>query len=308
MARRLAALDIGTNTVHVLVADAVAGGLDDVAHYVEMPEVGRWVERDGRVGREGTHAVHVALDRVIRQARAHGYEHLVAGATEALRRAADRDQVLAGASAALGVPVRLIPEAREAELSFLGAALRHAVPGDWLLADIGGGSTELVPARDEHMLGWVSLPVGSGIGRRFLSDPPSGAERSALRESVAAVLARGPDRGPEELVVTGGTAGNLPLVLSATAPPLVIDSGRLDEATIRLDDGPAQAVAAATGLSEARIRALRGGVEILRLLLDRHHLPAFSVSYEGLRHGMLREYLRVGDGWWRETSGDTGAR
>lgn len=305
MAKRLAALDIGSNTVHVLVADATSERLEDVAHYVEMPEVGRRVERDGRVGPDGTRDVLAALEIVMDKARAHGFEHVVAGATAALRRASDRDEVLASASAALGVPVQLISEAREAQLSFLGAALRHAIPGAWLLADIGGGSTELVPARGERMLGLVSLPVGSGIAGRYLSDPPSARELSALRESVSEVLGRGPNFSPDEFVVTGGTAGNLPPVLSAEAPPQVIDRARLDLAGTRLDAEPARMVAAATGLSEARVRALRGGVEILRLLLDRYRLAGFSVSYEGLRHGMLREYLRAGDGWWRDTSGSS---
>src|SRR5205814_8480780 len=85
---RLAALDIGSNTIHVLVADVVRGKLVDVAHFVEMPELGVQVARTGATGTHGAGALR-ALRRVIAEARKHGYEELVACGTEALRQASD---------------------------------------------------------------------------------------------------------------------------------------------------------------------------------------------------------------------------
>lgn len=300
MSRRLAAVDIGSNTVHVLVADAAAGRLTDVAYYVEMPGLGPEVARAGRIGAAKTREAMDDLRAVLTKAARHGYEHLVAGATEAVRRAADAEPFLRRASDVAGVPVRLISPELEARLSFDGVASRHAARRTWLMGDLGGGSTELVVARGREMAAWVSLPLGSGgIPAGRLSDPPRPGERAALRAAALPLVRSAPRCEPQRLVMTGGTASNLPLVLSAAHPPSLLSIAALLTAGERLDSAPASQVAASTGLSEARVRALRGGVEILLLLLDFYGLDQVHVSHEGLRHGMLLAYLDRGDQWWR---------
>jgi len=289
---RLTAVDVGSNTVHALVADARDGRLEDVDHFVEMPELGAQVDRDGRIGPAKTAEAIAALRSVLDRAAAHRPERLVAGATAAVRRAADREEILAAASAATGVPVRLIGERREAELSFLGVASRDGSPRPWLMGDMGGASTELVAAEGTRMLRWVSLHAGSGaLAARHLSDPPRPGEREALR---AAALPEA-----DRLVMTGGTAQNLPVVVSPEHPPRVLDRGALATASERLDAGPADEVAGRVGLPAARVRALRGGVELLLLLLDRCGLDRLHVSDAGLRHGMLLAWLERGEDWWR---------
>src|ERR1700693_4323203 len=98
---RLAAVDIGSNTVHALVCDVVRGRLVDVAHYVEMPELGAKVARTGTIGTRARPAIR-ALRSVIARARTHGYELLIAGATEAVRIASDRDAFVREAGEAIG--------------------------------------------------------------------------------------------------------------------------------------------------------------------------------------------------------------
>src|SRR5437868_4618352 len=115
---RLAAVDIGSNTVHSLVADVLEDGkLRDVAHYVEMPELGAAVARAGELGPQKRREALNALKSVVRRAAEHHYEHLVAGATAAVRNARDGAQLLAEASQAIGVPVHLISDELEADLS-----------------------------------------------------------------------------------------------------------------------------------------------------------------------------------------------
>jgi exopolyphosphatase / guanosine-5'-triphosphate,3'-diphosphate pyrophosphatase len=300
MSRRLAAVDVGSNTVHSLVADVDGGRLVDVDHFEEMPELGAEVGRTGRIGPAKTAEAIAALDRVLAPARALGYEHLVAGATAAVRRAADRDEFLARAAAAIGVPVRLIGEQREAEVSFLGVASRHAAEHGWLMGDMGGGSTELVVAEGMRALRWTSLPVGSGgLASRYLSDPPSPQEREALRSAAAVELRATPAWSAEKLVMTGGTASHLPSILSREQPPAELSADALGTAIDRLAAGPAAELAPRYGLPVARIRALRAGAELLLLLLDRYHLDRFHVSYAGLRQGMILAYVENGEDWWR---------
>ena len=298
--RRLAAVDIGSNTVHALVADAEDGELRDVDHFLEMPELGPEVDRTGRIGPAKTAETLQALESVLARAREFGYEHLVAGATAAVRRAADREQFIAEACRVADVPVRLIGEEREAELSFSGVASRHASKQGWLMGDMGGGSTELVVARGRRILRWMSLPLGSGsYAARYLSDPPRPGEREALRTAAMTQLHNAPEFDAHKLVMTGGTADNLPLVLSRQSPPAILSTSALLEATGRLDAAPASEVADRVALPEARVRALRGGVELLLLLLDFYGLDQFSVSDAGLRQGMLLAWLERGEDWWQ---------
>ncbi|HEY7199045.1 MAG TPA: hypothetical protein VIC57_02480 [Candidatus Dormibacteraeota bacterium] len=298
--RRLAAVDVGSNTVHALVADIHDRRLDDVDHFVAMPELGAEVDRTGRIGPAKSEEAIAALREVLAPARALGFEHVVAGATAAVRRAEDRDEFLARASAAIGVPVRLIGEEREADLSFLGVATRHAARQGWLMGDMGGGSTELVVAEGTRALRWASLRVGSGgLASRHLSDPPKPGEREHLRADAMSEVRRAPECDAQKLVVTGGTASNLPLVLSSKNPPLVLTTAALLQAAERLDAAPAAQLAGRFDLPEARIRALRGGVELLLLLLDFYGLDRFHVSHAGLRQGMIQAYLEHGEDWWR---------
>jgi exopolyphosphatase/guanosine-5'-triphosphate,3'-diphosphate pyrophosphatase len=300
MTRRLAAVDVGSNTVHALVADLDDGRLTDVGHFSQMPELGAEVDRTGRIGPAKAAEAIAALETVLAPARKLGYEHLVAGATAAVRRAADRDEFLDRASAAIGVPVRLLGEQREAELSFLGVAAVHATEHGWLMGDMGGGSTELVVAEGMRALRWTSLPVGSGgLASRYLSDPPSPEERETLRAAAAAALGGAPECDAEKLVMTGGTATNLPDVISRDQPPAVLTNGALRTAIDRLDAGPAAVLAPRYRLAEGRVRALRAGAELLLLLLDRYRLDRFHVSYSGLRQGMILAHVERGHDWWR---------
>jgi exopolyphosphatase/guanosine-5'-triphosphate,3'-diphosphate pyrophosphatase len=295
----LAAVDVGSNTVHSLVADLEDGRLADVAHYVEMPQLSVEVARTGRIGPAKQEEAIAALRSVVDRAREHGCEGLVAGATAAVRNAADREEFLAAATAAIDTPVRLIGERREAELSFAGVASRHASDREWLMADIGGGSTEVVVGKGRTLERWISLPLGSGtLAEQYLADPPQPAERRALRQAALRVLAGAPESDAEKLVVTGGTASNLPLVLSSQHPPELLDTEALLEAERRLDGHRAARVAEQTGLPEARVRALRAGVEILLLLLDFYGLGHLHVSHEGIRHGMLLAFAERPERWW----------
>ena len=296
--RRLAAADIGSNTVHALVADWDGDALVDVASHVEMPSLGEVVARTGRAG-AALDRVVAAFARVVAAARADGADLVAAGATEAVRRAADGDRLLEAASAAAGLPVRLLTEEAEGRLSFLGAAQRHAVAAEWLLCDIGGGSTELVTGRGRRAEAVVSLPLGSGVlAARHLSDPPAPGERERVRREALEALAGGPDGEAERLVATGGTAANLPRLLGAPAGE-AIGVRALLEAAGRLDAGPAARVARARGLPAARVRAMRAGVEILLAVADWAGVDRVVPTHAGLRHGMLAAYLERGEDWWR---------
>src|ERR1700756_2549816 len=297
---RLAAVDIGSNTVHILVADVVRGKLVDVAHYVEMPELGAQVAKRGAIGSKARVALR-ALRKVVAEARTHHYDHLIACATEAVREAKDGPAFVKQASEAIGAPVRIISGKKEAQLSFVGAASRHAIRREWAVVDMGGGSTEIVIAEGHRMLRSASLPIGSGVlAATYLTDPPKPEERAKLRRAALRELAGAPDGDVERLVATGGTASNLPSILARRNPPAVLTTQDLLTCERRLDGKRARHLATQFSLPASRIKALRAGVEALLLLLDWYGLALLHVSHEGLRHGMQIAYLEHGEDWWRD--------
>jgi exopolyphosphatase/guanosine-5'-triphosphate,3'-diphosphate pyrophosphatase len=296
---RLAAVDIGSNTVHALVADVVRGKLEDVGHYVEMPELGVQVARMGVIGSRAKPALR-SLQVVVDQARKHGFDHLVAGATQAVRQASDGPAFVRQASVVVGVPVRIISARREAVLSFRGVASRHSAKREWAMLDLGGASTEVVIANGHEILRSAILPIGSGVlAGTYLSDPPRPDERARLRKAAMRELAHAPDADVERLVATGGTASNLPLVLNRHNPPTVLTTADLLACEARLDGEKAAQVGHSSGLPVNRIKAMRGGVEALLLFLDWFGLAVLHISHEGLRHGMLLAYLEQGEDWWK---------
>lgn len=296
---RVAAVDIGSNTVHALVADVVRGRLEEVVHYVEMPELGAQVAKTGFIGDRAKTAIR-ALRSVVGQARSHHFEVLIAGATQAVRQASDGAEFAQAAGEAIGVPVQVISAQREAKLSFLGVASRHAIRREWAMVDLGGGSTEVVIARGREMLRSTSLPIGSGVlASTYLSDPPKPEERARMRKAALRELAHAPDGEIERLVGTGGTASNLPLVLTPRNPPLVLKTADLLTCDARLDAGKAADVATRLGLPANRVKAMRAGIEALLLCLDWYGLAVLHISHEGIRQGMLLAYLEKGNDWWR---------
>ncbi len=296
---RLAAVDIGSNTVHVLVADVVRGRLVDVAHYVEMPELGAQVARTGAIGPRAKAAIR-ALRAVVARARTHGYELLIAGATEAVRQASDRDAFAREAGEAIGATLHIIPPDREAELSFLGVASSNAGRREWVMVDLGGASTEIVIGDNRKMIRSATLAIGSGVlASTYFSDPPKPEERARMRKAALRELAHAPDADVERLVATGGTASNLPSVLAKRNPPSVLTTADLLTCESRLDGGRASEVAKKVQLPANRVKAMRAGVEELLLLLDWYGLALLHISHEGLRQGMLLSYLERGDDWWR---------
>jgi exopolyphosphatase/guanosine-5'-triphosphate,3'-diphosphate pyrophosphatase len=264
-----------------------------------MPELGAQVARTGAIGARGKPAIR-ALRAVVAKARTHGFELLIAGATEAVRQASDREEFVRQAGEAIGTPVHVISADREAELSFLGVASRHAARREWAMVDLGGASTEVVIGNSSKMVRWATLPIGSGVlSSTYFSDPPKPEERARLRKAALRELTNAPDGEVERLVATGGTASNLPQVLAKRNPPAVLTTADLLTCESRLDGGPAAMVAEKVQLPPNRVKAMRAGVEVLLLLLDWYGLAVLQVSHQGLRHGMLLAYLERGDDWWR---------
>lgn len=180
---RVAALDLGTNTTRLLVADVTDGHVEEVARRTTITRLGEGVEDGRRLLPAALARVHETLAAYRGEAERLRAERALLVATSAVRDAENGEAFLAEIERAYGFPTRLVEGREEAELAFRGVASGGLVDRPTLVLDVGGGSTELVVGGPHGVDEVVSLQLGSVRStERFLhSDPPTPDELAALR-------------------------------------------------------------------------------------------------------------------------------
>ena len=193
---RLGVIDVGSNTVHLLVVDAHPGAqpLPATKHKIDL-RLSEHVTDDGHIGDEGSDRLATFVQECLEVAEHQGVENLSGFVTSAIREAPNGHQVLLEVKERTGVVLDVLSGADEARLTFLAARRWFGwSAGTLLVADIGGGSLELAMGMDEDPDVAVSLPLGAGRVTRDLlpGDPPSAdavrEARRLVRASIAAEL------------------------------------------------------------------------------------------------------------------------
>jgi exopolyphosphatase/guanosine-5'-triphosphate,3'-diphosphate pyrophosphatase len=191
---RLGVLDVGSNTVHLLVVDAHPGArpLPAFSHKVDL-RLSAQLEDGDQLSAKGAERLTQVVAEALRIAEDKGVEEFLGFATSAVRDAVNGDEVLAKVEDKTGVHIQVLSGENEARLTF-GAARRWFgwSSGRLLVLDIGGGSLEMAAGPDEEPEAVMSLPLGAGRLTRdwFTSDPPPADEVRALRKHVRAEIAR----------------------------------------------------------------------------------------------------------------------
>lgn len=261
---RVAAVDCGTNSIRLLVADVdpAAGTLADVERQMEIVRLGQGVDRTGRIAPEALVRTLDATRRYAAVCEAAGVEAIRFVATSASRDAENRDEFVAGVRGLLGVEPEVVAGDEEARLSFAGATRelrgRHEAP--FLVVDLGGGSTELVLG-DAAPEAALSVDVGCVrlTERHLHTDPPAPAELAAALADVDAALDRVAGAVPLERARTlVGLAGT---VTTVTAHALGLP--RYDPAAIHRSVLPAGAVRAACASLLAMSRQERAALPFM---------------------------------------------
>jgi exopolyphosphatase/guanosine-5'-triphosphate,3'-diphosphate pyrophosphatase len=214
---RLAAIDVGSNSVHMVIADVRRDGHFEVIDRVkEMVRLGRNMFTSGKLAREPMDLAVRALKNFARLAKVRRVDRIRAVATSAVREAQNREPFIARIRRETGLKVEIISGAEEAQ--FIFNAARHALGlegGPYLLIDIGGGSVELVLVRDGEALWMASLPLGvARLTERFLtSDPPDPAAVRRLEEHLQrkldALMRKARRAGVVRAIGTSGTINAL---------------------------------------------------------------------------------------------------
>jgi exopolyphosphatase/guanosine-5'-triphosphate,3'-diphosphate pyrophosphatase len=212
MSRRVGAVDIGTNSTRLLVADvSESGGIAEVERLLEITRLGDRVDAERRLTDEAIARVDAVLERYAARAAALEAEPVLAVATSAVRDAQNGRGFLDAAATRHGLIPRLLTGEEEAEMTYRGVCSRQAVAAGTLICDIGGGSTELILGGPDGVCDRASLDIGCvRLSERHLhADPPTPAQVDAVRAEAAAALPERLTTAARGLVGVAGTVTTL---------------------------------------------------------------------------------------------------
>jgi exopolyphosphatase / guanosine-5'-triphosphate,3'-diphosphate pyrophosphatase len=285
-----AAIDIGSNTTRVLVAEPSQGQLRKVMEQRAYTRIGKGSQHDGAIDDDKVAEVAEVVATQVRLAEELGAEAIRIVATAAIREATNRNQIVAEIARVAGVSVDVLSAHEEGRLAFIGATktLGHPVEGDVGVVDVGGGSSEVVVGSVTEGLRSVrSFKIGSGqLADDFLSnDPPSPAELRAVRERIAEFFDGVELEQPAQAVAVGGSATSLRTLVGA-----VLEYETLERAIRVLTGDPIADVARRFELDPRRVRILPTGVLLLEKLSELLGRP-LQIGKGGLREGVILDLL-----------------
>jgi exopolyphosphatase/guanosine-5'-triphosphate,3'-diphosphate pyrophosphatase len=299
---RVAAVDCGTNSIRLLVADVTGATLVDVVRRMTVVRLGEGVDRTGRFSAAAVARTMAALQDYAEEIRALGAERVRMVATSAARDAANRDEFLDAAREVLGVRPEVITGQEEARLSFRGAVA--GLPADagngppFLVVDIGGGSTEFVQGTDA-----VEAARSVDIGcvrlteRSLPSDPPAAAEIEAasrlVDEVIAEVALTVPVREAATLVAVAGSATTVAAIalgLPAYDPVAihgsVLTAAQVHEVADQLLAMPRARRAAMPVMHPGRVDVIGAGALILSRIVELADVDEVVISEHDILDGI----------------------
>jgi exopolyphosphatase / guanosine-5'-triphosphate,3'-diphosphate pyrophosphatase len=284
------AIDIGSNTTRLLVAEPQEGQLRKVMEQRAYTRIGKGASKNGSITAEKVAEVVEAVTTQVRLAEEMGAEVIKAVATAAIREAKNRDKVVREIEEAAGVEVDVLSEEEEGRLAFIGAtkSLGHPVEGTVAVVDVGGGSSEVIFGTVAKGVREVqSFKVGSGLltEDHLESDPPSAAEIRQLRDHIADVFEGVELEPPDQAVAVGGSATSLRTLVGA-----VLEYETLERAVRVLSSDEISEVAKRFELDPRRVKLLPAGVLLLEKFSQLLGQP-LQIGKGGLREGIILTLL-----------------
>ncbi|MFC9282307.1 Ppx/GppA family phosphatase [Streptomyces collinus] len=303
---RLGVLDVGSNTVHLLVVDAHPGAcpLPAHSHKAEL-RLAQLLDDSGAIGDDGIAKLVDVVREALQAAEDKGVEDLVPFATSAVRDASNADDVLARVADETGVRLQVLTGEEEARLTFL--AVRRWFgwsAGKLLVLDIGGGSLEIAYGIDEEPDAAVSLPLGAGrlTAGWLRGDPPDPENVRALRRHVRAEIARTVGEfsrfgAPDHVVATSKTFRQLARIAGAarSAEGLYVQRElkreSLEAWVPRLSGMSAEQRSELPGVSDGRAGQLLAGALVAEGAMDLFGVESLEICPWALREGVILRRL-----------------
>ncbi len=294
-----AAVDLGSNSVHLLVAGVADHRLDPLVDESVFLGLGRALDGGGALGSTARRALVDTLVHYAELARGLGASAITFIGTEPIRRAADAARIADEVESATGVPLHVLTHQEEAYLTVVGVMAGRLVDRETLIVDIGGGSSEFCVVGPTDRPRAVGLKLGSNrlTQRHVVSDPPTRAQVEAMVAEALSLLADAPDTVPAEIVAVGGTASNLLKVVPEARLDLVLTRSRITEAMDILERETAAEAVERHLVKPIRAAILPAGAAIMDALLTRYGMSRIRVSDAGIREGAILVVDHVGAAW-----------
>lgn len=302
---RLAAIDVGSNSVHMIIAQADNDdAMTTLFRQKEMVGLGRNSFPAHRLSIESMERALATLGRFHEAAVQRGCEKVLAIATSAIREAENGGDFIYEARQRLGLDVKVITGKEEARLIYL--AVRHALPlrsERTLIVDVGGGSVEFIVADEKRIHLMESLKLGAArMTAQFVkSDPISPADRAALRSHYKGELddlcRRIAELRPARCVGTSGTLENIAAMCGTDEEDdgvnagSLIERGAFDDLLARLLPTTSDQREGMPGLDDQRRDQITAGVLLVSELFDRLKLKRIGICPAALREGVVLDYL-----------------
>jgi exopolyphosphatase / guanosine-5'-triphosphate,3'-diphosphate pyrophosphatase len=301
---RIAAIDIGTNTILLLIAEVAEGRLKPLFEKETIVRLGEGLQKNGVLSKEAMERGLQTLSRYLEQCQTMGAQKIFAVGTSALRDAENSNEFLKMAKEELDLFIEIISGEEEAQLSFLAVArdLKGSEKAI-LVIDVGGGSTEFILGKTERITEWASFPLGSvRFTENFLlSDPVQEEEWGKMEKEILKWLVRIPHpQEPFSMVAVGGTATTLASVeqgLNEFIPKkihhFVLKKEGLRKQMDLYRSRSIEERRKIPGLPPARADVILAGSAILYMAMEELKCPSVLISCHGIRYGLL--YKNISD-------------
>jgi exopolyphosphatase/guanosine-5'-triphosphate,3'-diphosphate pyrophosphatase len=301
---RVASIDIGTNTILLLIAEVEGGRLKPLLEKETIVRLGEGLQKNGILSKEAMNRGLQTLVQYLEQCQAMEVQKIFAAGTSALREARNSEDFLKGVKEKLNLSIEVISGEEEAQLSFLAVAKDLKEAGkSVLVVDVGGGSTEFILGKGDQINQWVSLPLGSvRFTEQFLrSDPAQEEEWVRMKRKILNLFAKIPrPQEPFSMVAVGGTATTLASVeqgLKEFIPEKIHHSLLKREALGKqlhlFRSKTSDERRKIPGLPPARADVILAGGTILYLAMEKLECPSVLISCHGVRYGLL--YKKISD-------------
>jgi exopolyphosphatase/guanosine-5'-triphosphate,3'-diphosphate pyrophosphatase len=299
---RVASIDIGTNTILLLIAEIKTGLLKPLLEKETIVRLGEGVQTNGVLSKGGMERGLQTLTQYLRECREMDVQRIFAVGTSALREAKNSDHFLTRVKENLNLSIEIISGEEEAKLSFLAVARdlkeeKKAI----LVVDVGGGSTEFILGEGDRMIQWVSFPLGSvRFTEEFLlSDPVQEGEWERMEREIQKWMDKTPHpQKPFSMVAVGGTATTLASVeqgLKEFIPEKIhhfeLKRQALRKQLLLFRSRSIEERRKIPGLPPARADVILTGATILYLAMERLECPSVLISSHGVRYGLI--YKRI---------------
>ena len=294
-----ASVDLGSNSVHLLVAAIDGHTLKPLVDESAFLGLGAAVDERAHLGPVARTELAETLERYATVARSLGAREITFMGTEPIRRAADAARIVADVESRSGVPLHVLSHEEEAYLTVVGVTSGWPVAAETLVVDIGGGSSEFCAVAADGTARAAGLRVGSNrLTAQFVrTDPVSPQVYDTMRSAATDALRSALPSVPSDLVVVGGTASNLLRVTSDGPLDLELTRARLVEAVEAILARPAADLTATFGVNPKRGPLLAAGAAIIDALMGHYGVEVVRVSDAGMREGAILLASHGGRSW-----------